>query len=223
MRSQQDFAQLKQQFHVPVLACERVAPVPGPLETFFPSGGMPRGWRLRCSGQGCRAIGTILLSHFSQSGDWVAVVGLPLFGWSAAFAAGCRPERSVDIAVPDTGIWGQVMGAAIDVADVVVFDAAHGSPQDQRRLDARAREREVILMELETDRQGSTPCDLHIQTATCRWEGVEQGYGRLTHRTYRISVSGRGVRPRDEQLILVGSQGEIEASIGSAREIAAYG
>jgi hypothetical protein len=132
-----------------VLARERLLEVPAPLAGMLPEGGLRRGSTLTLragDGTGCTSLALALTALVTQSGSWVAAVGLPSLGLVAAAQLGAALDRVA--LVPSAGAhWPVVAAALLDCVDVLML-APGGRVQaaDARRLSAKARERGAVMM-----------------------------------------------------------------------------
>jgi hypothetical protein len=86
-----------------------------------------------------------------------------------------------------------VIAALLDgVALVVAAVPAHLRLGDARRLTARARERQSVLVAL-----GPWPAEaaLRVHARAHRWSGLGDGAGLLTEGNLVVECEGRGLRP----------------------------
>jgi hypothetical protein len=197
------------------LGCRVAPPLPvdPALSSVLPSG-LRRGSTLSVTGS--ISLLLALLGTASADGAWCALVGLP---WISAEAAA---EYGLDLArlavVPTPGArWTTVVGALLDAVDVVAARpprARNGpsacSPADVRRLAARARTRDTVLVAF-----GEWPgADVRLQAEAGHWAGIGTGTGRLRARRVQVSVQGRGqaARPRSASLWLPAAGGGIATS-----------
>ena len=68
-----------------------------------------------------------------------------------------------------------------------------------RRLTARAREREGVLVVLGSRRLGAEPVDLQLEVTGGRWTGVGRGHGRLVARQVEVVARGRRAAARERR------------------------
>jgi len=130
--------------------------------------------------------------------------------------AGARtgPRRSPSPDGATGASWTTAVGALLDAVDVVVacpsgaagLRSAAGLVTDgeARRLSARARGKDAVLV-LFGPHAGSWPAvDVRLSAQQGRWTGIGHGYGRLTHRQLLVSATGKGrsARPRSAELWL---------------------
>jgi len=197
------------------LAGERSLPVLEALAPLLP-GGLRRGVTATvdaAAGPGATALALALGAGASAAGSWVAAVGLPALGWQAASELGVAPERLLVVADPPRDSVATVVAALLDGVDVVYVHAGAVSAPDARRLVARAREREVVLVPVagRGGRPGGSTwplgADVRLSVAEPEW----QWDGRLVARRVRVTVSGKGVyaRERSAALWLPDSSGRV--------------
>lgn len=174
-------------------AAAQVLPVAEHLAALLPSGGLDRGSTVVVAGSTSLALA--LLVEASRAGSWVAVVGLPEVGVLAAHHLGLVLERVVLVPAPGPDA-PTVLAALLDGVDVVVVGPrAALSPSDRRRLSARARERQSVLLPT-TDWSGA---NVVLTAEDSRWEGVGRGDGRLRTRRLTVRRSGRGAAAHGPQ------------------------
>jgi hypothetical protein len=177
-------------------AHERTLAVREDLAGLLPGGGLRRGSMTTVNS---RALLHALIAEPSQSGSWVAFVGMESLGLAAAAEVGVVLDRVVVI---DTGYGSapregavrelppEVIAALVDAVDVVVLGPRAGiSPRSCRRLEARARERGAVVL-IEGPWPGTT--DLDIEVLRREPVGVGNGHGHLVGIRSEVAVVGRG-------------------------------
>lgn len=167
----------------------RLLPVHGSLTGLLPAGGLERGGTLVVGGS--TSLVLALLAEASGAGGWAAFVGLPRIGVLAAHELGLDLARVV--LVPAPGPDGPtVVAALLDGVDVVVVGDVALTDADRRRLSARARERDAVLV-------STTPwpgAHVTLTAEIARWEGLGRGDGRLRARRLTVRGGGRGAAAR---------------------------
>jgi len=137
------------------LAHERALELGPSLAALVPRGTLPRGAVVRVTGApgaGVTSLGLELAAACTRAGEWVAVVDPSgSFGALAAREAGVALERFAVVRRVPPARWASVVAALIDGVSLVLADlpgAGAGSVgiADARRLVARARERETVLV-----------------------------------------------------------------------------
>ena len=177
-------------------APDRMLPVLPVLRDLLPGRGLRRGSTVAT--QGATSLVIALLAAASRAGSWCAVVGLPGLGALAAAEAGVALDRLVLVPYPGPE-WTAVVAALLDGVDIVV--AAPAGPvvgSTTSRLAARARQRGSVLVGV-----GRWPgADVVLDSTRGRWEGLDQGRGRLFRREMTVVVRGRGAasQPREARL-----------------------
>ncbi|WP_436795303.1 hypothetical protein [Actinospongicola halichondriae] len=216
-------AALVEQVESPALARERRLPVLPALESLIPGGGLRRGSTLATDGPAATSLALAAASAASQDGAWVAAVGFPSLGLSAAAELGIALERFVLVASPDTEIgpdneetaWAAAVAALVDAFEIVLVRATHRvKARDGRRLAARARERGAVLVQVGSS-GWAEGADVTLEVTSACWEGLADGHGHL--RARRVTVVGGGrreaSRPRRSELWLPSGVGLVESVV----------
>jgi hypothetical protein len=188
-------------------------PVHPALREVLPSG-LRRGSTMAVSGS--ISLLLALLGAASADGAWCALVGLPRISAEAAAEYGMDLRRLAIIPSAGTG-WTTAIGALLDAVDVVATRPPRLVPGDVRRLAARVRSREAVLMSY-----GEWPgADVRLRAADGQWTGLGQGYGRLQARRLEVHAEGKGTaaRPRTANLWLPAAGGGVEPVTSTARVI----
>ena len=208
------------------LAGEQLLPVLSPLEPLLPGGGLRRGSTVTVEGgPGATTLALVLGAAASASGSWVAAVGLPALGLSAAAELGVALERMVVVTSPPVQVWATVVAALVDAVELVwVGLPRRVAAGDARRLAARARERGSVLVPLAArgaiapaGGRGAAwpqPADVRLVVASTTWAGlVGGGAGRLEARRVEVVAIGRGAASRERRvpLWLPGPGGQMQA------------
>jgi hypothetical protein len=182
---------------------EGCLPLPEALRGLFPSG-LRRGWTLTVDGSSSLVLA--LVAETSKRQGWCAEVGSPLLGSTAASEAGIALERFVRVAEPGEQ-WPGVVASLLEAFDVVVVHPPRGrvASADMRRLSARARERDAVM--IVTGAWEGAMVGLSITGQ--RWHGLGNGHGYLRSREVEVRALGRGaaVRPRQARLWLPAADG----------------
>ncbi len=204
------------------LAQERVLPVPEPLLPLFPWGGLQRGTTFGVSGNGSWSLAMALMAESLGSQGWLAVVGAPAFGLAAASDFGVRLDRVLVIEEPGRSRWGAVVSSLLESVDVVAIapDATVGA-RDARRLAAKAREQESVLIHLDGGRSWPTGLDNTLAVIDEGWQGLGAGYGYLQARRARVEAVGRraGGMNRSVSVWLPGPDGRLAAAGAQVSEL----
>lgn len=176
-------------------------PVSPALSTILPDG-LRRGSTLSVTGS--ISLLLALLGDASAHGAWCALVGFPRISAEAAAEYGVDLTRLA--IVPATGEhWTTAVGALLDAVDVVAARPPRLVPGDVRRLAARARTREAVLVPYLTgDPSGWPGADVRLTAHGGHWSGIGAGTGRLAARKVEVRAEGRGpaARPRSATLWL---------------------
>ena len=113
--------------------------------------------------------------------------------WSTASTSNGWPS------LPQPGTsWTTAVGALLDAVDIVALrPPARPVPGDVRRLAARARNRDAVLMPFQPGiaANGDTwpGADVRLSAHDGRWTGIGAGYGRLRQRRLTVTAEGRRV------------------------------
>jgi hypothetical protein len=188
-------------------------PVHSALHDVLPNG-LRRGTTMSVSG----SISLLLasLGAASSDGAWCALVGFPQVSAEAAVEYGIDLTRLAIIPAPGSG-WTTAVGALLDAVDVVAARPPHLAPGEVRRLAARARTREAVLIAY-----GEWPgADVRLRASDGQWSGIGEGTGRLRARRLVVHADGRGqaARPRSSSLWLPADGGGIRVAEDLARVI----
>ncbi len=208
------------------LVSEQLLPVLSSLEPLLPDGGLRRGSTVTVDGApGATTLALALGAAASASGSWVAAVGLPALGLSAAAELGVALERMVVVTSPPAQAWATVVAALIDSVELVwVGLPRRVAAGDARRLAARARERGSVLVPLAARGATATwrargaawpePADIRLVVSSTTWAGLGgSGAGRLEARRVEVVATGRGAASRERRvpLWLPGPDGRVLA------------
>jgi hypothetical protein len=185
--------------------------VPAQLAELLPAG-LRRGSTIAVSGSVSLLLH--LLGPASAQGAWTALVGMPAISAEAAAEAGLDLARLAMITPAEDGWtgagWTTAVGALLDAVDVVVarpgaIGAGPGvSTGDSRRLTARARSKDAVLVLFGQSGQPWPAVELKLSAEHAGWTGIGDGYGRLTRRRLVVTATGKGrsSRPRSTELLL---------------------
>jgi hypothetical protein len=201
--------------HRPVSAAhERVIPVPGPLGELLPNAALARGAVVGVEGApgaGASSVALTLAAAVTAVGEWAGALDLDAsLGGRAAAEAGVALDRFAVVRPPPGGRfpmehWPAAVAALLDGMSLVIAELPRSlRAADARRLVARAREREVILVPFGSARVWSADTTLRVCATGGEWPGLDAGSGVLGERTIRVQVDGRGAaaRPRAGALVL---------------------
>jgi hypothetical protein len=175
-------------------------PVAPALSGLLP-GGLRRGSTVSVSGSVSLLLA--LLGAASAGGAWCALVGFPRISAEAAAEYGVELGRLALIPAPGEG-WTTAVGALLDAVDIVAARPPRGrglAPGDVRRLAARARGKDAVLVPFVTD--AAWPgADVRLHARDGVWSGIGSGTGRLRSRQVEVTVAGRGQAARDRSATL---------------------
>ncbi|HEY3632125.1 MAG TPA: hypothetical protein VGL21_14540 [Jatrophihabitantaceae bacterium] len=182
-------------------------PVAGALQPLLPEG-LRRGSTVHVAGS--VSLLFALLGVASAEGAWCALVGLPGISAEAADEYGVELGRLAVVPYPGPG-WATAVGALLDAVDVVVTrPPPRVVPGDVRRLSARARSHDSVLVPFGAEWPGAE-VRLHLREG--QWEGVgADGRGRLSRRRVIVTAEGRGraAQPRTARLWLPAAGGGVD-------------
>ncbi len=185
-------------------------PVLPALRPLLPDG-LRRGSTVSVSGSVSLLLA--LLAAASAEGAWCALVG----GWSisaeAAAEYGVELSRLPIVPASDAQ-WSTAVGALLDAVDVVVARApARVANGDIRRLAARARSHDAVLVPFLTGDSSWPGAEVRLDALDGTWADIGAGHGRLRQRRLAVTVSGRGqaARARSALLWLPAADGGVRA------------
>ena len=206
-------ARVRQRTTPVVLARDRALPVVPALEALLPDGLRRGAVHAVDGGPGATTLALTLAVAASMDGSWTAVVGASSLGLESALKLGIAPERLLIVPEPPRESWATVVAALVDAVDVVMVRGARVAPGEARRLVARAREREAVLVALPERGRADWPgADVRLTVERSSWAGpCELGAGRLVARQADVVAGGRGAaaRPRRATLWLPGPDGTV--------------
>ncbi|SDJ05905.1 hypothetical protein SAMN05444157_1518 [Frankineae bacterium MT45] len=184
-------------------------PVLPALEPLLPNG-LRRGSTVSITGSVSLLLA--VMGAASADGAWCALVGMPHISAEAASEYGIELSRLAFVPSPGKS-WTTAVGALLDAVDVVATRVPNRvTDGDIRRLSARVRTREAVLLPFGTTANrpagsGTSQwpgADLRLSAEGGEWLGIGEGYGRLRQRQLSVTVQGRGqaARPRTTTLWL---------------------
>jgi len=193
-----------------------VIDVPEALVGVLPDGGLRRGSLVSVEAaassgmavSGGTALALALSAVPTRSGSWCAAVGLPELGLVAAYQLGVRLDRFALVPRPGPQ-WAVVAAALLEGADLLLIrPPSNVSPADARRLVARARERDAVLVVVGS-RRWPEAADLRLRVVASSWTGLGQGQGYLGDRDIEVAVTGRRAAARERRcrVLLPGPDG----------------
>jgi hypothetical protein len=195
-----------------VLARDRSVALGGALGELVPDGAVVRGSVLQVTGEpgaGSTTVAFELAAAFTALGEWAAAVDLDgTLGPLAAGEAGVALERFAVVRRVPPARWATVVAALLEGVSVVVAEVPRGVGMgDARRLVARARERESVLV-VAVGHRTSWPAGAAyaVHAAGSVWDGLGRDAGFLTGRRLQVRVEGRGAaaQPRIGELARAG-------------------
>src|SRR6478735_1639732 len=177
-----------------VLARERAVPLGGELGDLVPGATLTRGSVLRVTGRpgaGATTVGFELAAAVTALGEWAAAVDVDAtLGPLAAADAGVALERFAVVRRVPPARWATVVAALLDGVSLVLAEVPRGvSLGDARRLEARVREREAVLVAAEPHGVAWPAGAAYVvHAAASAWEGLEPGAGVLAGRRLQVRV-----------------------------------
>ncbi len=184
-------AALRERTRPVTLSGERLLPVREDLASLLPGGGLRRGSVVEIAAP---SLLFVAMAEAIRVGSWAALVGLPTLGLAAARDHGITFERLAVVATPPIDLAATVVAALVDAIDlVVVGPGVVARAADARRLTARARERESVLLV-----HGRWPeaVDLRLSVVDRHFEGIGHGHGHLRCWKVEVESDGRGAAAR---------------------------
>jgi hypothetical protein len=173
----------------------------GGLAALVPGGAVVRGSVLRVAGEpgaGSTTVAFELAAAFTALGEWAAAVDCEgTLGALAASEAGVALERFAVVRRVPPARWATVVAALLDGVSLVVAEVPRGvGLGDARRLVARARERESVLVACETRVRWPAEARFAVYAETSEWDGLGADAGFLAARRLHVRVEGRGAATR---------------------------
>jgi hypothetical protein len=168
-------------------------PVDPALAALLP-GGLRRGSTVSVSGS--VSLLFAVLGAASAAGAWCALVGFPRISAESAREYGLDLARLALVPAPGES-WTTAVGALLDSVDIVAARPPRGrglAPGDIRRLAARARSKDAVLVPYVTEAWPGA--DVRLQARGGTWVGIGEGSGRLRARQVEVSAGGRGAAAR---------------------------
>ena len=157
------------------------------------------------AGSGLTSIGISLVAAATTT-EPIAV--LDERGWfcpSVAWEVGIAPKRLVVVRCSDRELWPKVAATLVEGFVAVYAEVPRHIPdQALRRLGALARSRRsgVVLRSMDGDLPAGF-LHLRVEGLTVRWDGADNGHGRLERRAVSIKASGRGARGAERYLEVI--------------------
>jgi hypothetical protein len=213
---------------------DRLLPVLGPLAGLLPDGGLQRGTVVGIDlgdGPGTRSeglgaggattLGFALLAAATATGFWCAAVGTAHPGVLSIAEMGTDLEHLVLVQLSDSRsatALPEVAAVLLDGMDCVLLRTpwplrAHLA----RRLAARARERQAVLVVLGPPAWWPEGPDVRLAVKRGEWEGLGSGHGHIGGRRVNVTASGRrgAARPVSAALWLPAASGQVASFEGS--------
>ncbi len=163
-----------------------------PLTSLLPMGGVQRGWSVGVDGHGAWALAMGLAGWLMEGDGWMAAVGLEDLGLVGAGEQGVALDRVLMVETPMPDQWPTVVAALVEAMHVVCVRPHHRiGHQEARRLQARAREQQAVLIHLDGGRTWPYPVDLSLTGRSQKWDGLGEGHGHLRSRRLLVEVGGR--------------------------------
>ncbi len=155
------------------------------------------------TGAGVSTVALTLAAAVTTAGEWAAAVDLDAsLGGRASAEAGVALDRFAVVRPPSgerfpPDQWATAVAALLDGMSLVLAEVPRSiRATDARRLEARAREREVILVPLGAAARWPAEVSLRVRALGGSWPGLGTGSGLLGERTVRVQVDGRGAAAR---------------------------
>ncbi len=208
-------------------AGERLLPVPEPLLDLFPGGGLQRGWSIGVDGPGGWSLAVALIGSALGGDGWMAAVGLEELGLVAADELGLPLSRLLLVGSPGSNAWPAVVASLIEAVDVVgLGPGAVFGARDARRLAARAREQEAMLVHFDGGRSWPQALDVTLTVEPGSvggeaWHGVGAGHGHLRFRRVTVVAGGRRsmAQERRVEVLLPGPGGALAPAPAPAPDL----
>ena len=184
-----------------VLARDRSVRLSGDLGELIPGGALVRGSVLcvesDVSGAGSTSVAFELAAAVTAVGEWAAAIDLDnTLGALAAHEAGVTLDRFAVVRRVPPARWATVVAALLDGVSLVMAEVPRGiGAADARRLVARARERDAILVVCAPAGRWQAGAALTLRAESRAWVGLDDA-GFLRSRSLHVHVEGRGAAAR---------------------------
>ncbi|HAF68152.1 MAG TPA: hypothetical protein DCX77_00120 [Acidimicrobiaceae bacterium] len=175
-----------------ILAQHRTFPVVDELAGLFTDGGIRQGSTIEVTGAAAVSLASALTIAVSHSGGWVAAVGLPMFGSSAASDLGIKLSRWAFIDHPGDQAGVVIHALTVGVDLILIGPDIRLRSDHGRKIVARMRERGASVITIGKADLCNLRPDLCLRVSQAAWTGIELGHGRLTSRKVEIERLGRG-------------------------------
>jgi hypothetical protein len=175
------------------LAHERAFALGPSLAPLVPGGALARGAVVRVVGQpgaGATSLGLELAAACTAAGEWAAAVDLAgTLGALAARETGVALERFAVVRRVPPARWASVVAALLEGMTLVLADLPREGvgAADARRLVARARERETVLVVPE---RWPAESSLTLHAVTSEWAGEDEIH-HLAQRQLHVHAEAR--------------------------------
>ena len=192
---------------------EHLLPTMAALRPLFPDGGLRRGSTITIEGLGATSLAFALLAEPNAAGSWCAAVGLGSLGLLAAAEAGISLSRMALVPEPGRN-WPTIVAALLDAFPVVLLRPPNPtSAHLQRRLLARLRERNSVLVSVGAGTLSGMSPDVRLIGTDSVWEGLGWGSGHLRSRHVHVRAEGRRLagQSRHATVWLPDPQGQVAA------------
>jgi hypothetical protein len=177
-------------------------PTTAPLRPLFPDGGLRRGSTVTVEGLGATSLAFALLAAPNAAGSWCAAVGLGSLGLLAAAEAGISLPRMALVPEPGRN-WPVIVAALLDAFQIVLLrPPSSTSVQLQRRLLARLREHDSVLVSVGAGALAHLSPDVRLIGTASVWEGLGWGSGHLRSRHLHVRAEGRRLAGQARHCIL---------------------
>ena len=194
-----------------VLAQDRTLPVVDALAGLFLGAGLQQGSTVEVEGTAAVSLAVALTVGVTSSNRWVAAVGLPELGSSAAVDLGAQFQRWAFVDWPKNQA-AEVLYALMGAVDLILVGpdikmrANHG-----RKIAARMRERGTSIITIGDASRCNLQPSLRLRINRTEWTGLQRGHGQLASRKVEIErVNRNGESSHHRQLLwLPDSQGHL--------------
>jgi hypothetical protein len=182
----------------------RLLPVPTPLASLLPDGGLRRGSTVGVAADeagGALSLAVALASAASLTGSWCVVVGTSALGALVARDHTLDATRVAFVPRPGPLVL-ETVAALVEGVDVVILrPPAHVRDGGVRQLLARLRDRRAVLLVL-THPGWPARCDVELRVTDARWRDVGAGEDCLRERSVSVLATGRGAATHPQRAAL---------------------
>ncbi len=172
--------------------------VHGVFENCF-SKGLVEGSVVGITGSGARSLGFGLIGSIVNK-QWTCLLGFKSLGIRAVSEAGIDLQQTLVVRGLNSQNQVRVISECVEATQVVAIELENRvKPADARIVQRKLLNSGGLLIVVGNQFSWPAGVDYTIHNSSVRWQGVEQGHGRISQLNYEVSISGK--RSSGPQLI----------------------